>query len=86
MQGEDCEHPANGLHCTHDSEHVMPGAKSGACLIGKLALAGEVHDLGLAPEVNAFHEVLQHYAATGTSAYAGNFLLFILQRLQALKT
>ena len=61
----------------------MAEAWSDACLVCKLALAGEVHDLGLTPELDALHEVLQHHAAAGASAYSGTLLLFILPWLQA---
>jgi hypothetical protein len=37
-------------------------------LVCKPALAGEVNNLGLAPEFDAFHEVLQHHAPAGTAA------------------
>ena len=37
-------------------------------LVCEPALAGEVNNLGLAPELDAVHEVLKHDAPAGTAA------------------
>ena len=83
VHGDAWEHPAREPKLSQPSRHVMAEAWSDACLVCKLALAGEVHHLRLAPELDALHEVLQHHAATGASAYSGTLLLLILPWLQA---